>query len=69
MEYVNADDWVQAIASLSVDLTKHDETRVRAEIIGEVSVIIARASDPVDAARSWINGLCDALIVRGRELH
>jgi len=57
LEYVDAGNIMQAMASLTSDLTKHDETHklVTRDLLVETTRIAMRGD--VEAARAFINGL------------
>jgi hypothetical protein len=55
LEYLDAGDVQNAIASMMSDLSKHDETRKLNPFIQQMGLAVALSGDPVQARR-WIEG-------------
>jgi hypothetical protein len=55
LEYLDAGDVTNAIASMMSDLRKHDETRGINQFIAEMGLAIVVEQDP-QQARRWIEG-------------
>jgi hypothetical protein len=55
LEYLDAGDVQNAIASMMSDLGKHDETKSYNQFIQQMGLAIALSGDP-EQARRWIKG-------------